>query len=115
MRYAIIVLALLGVLASPRPSAAALTGNDLLGICETKLACGAHVMGWRDALYGATFYIYGGKAAGRNPKMGICIPKGATNGQLYKVLMKYLRDHPATLQRDCEFHQTPPLQLIRRR
>jgi len=34
MRYAIIVLALLGVLASPRPAAAAITGNELLSECK---------------------------------------------------------------------------------
>jgi hypothetical protein len=35
MRYAIIVLALLGVLASPRPAAAAaMSGNDLLKVCK---------------------------------------------------------------------------------
>ena len=50
MRYAIIVLALLGVLATPRP-AAALTGNELLVLCktETEVTCGLYVLGWRDA------------------------------------------------------------------
>ncbi len=44
MRYAIIVLALLGVLASPRPAAAEpapyYLGNDLLADCKaSELAC----------------------------------------------------------------------------
>ena len=49
MRYAIIVLALLGVLASPRPAASDVTGNTLLEVCENELVCSAYAMGWRDA------------------------------------------------------------------
>ena len=68
MRYTIIVLALLGVLASPRPAAA--SGNDLL------VDCIRYVMGWRDAFMIETTFSYGTKYLEQNPKLGICIPKG---------------------------------------
>jgi hypothetical protein len=101
MRYAIIVLALLGVLASPRP-AAAVDGNQLLASCGMGdaggLACTYYVVGWRDAFAIATVAAYGLKSATeQNLKMRICIPDGVTNGQLEKVVLKYLRDNPATL------------------
>ena len=55
MRYAIIVLALLGVLAAPRPAAAANTGNDLLAACEvSELACTMYPAGWLGAFYTLT-------------------------------------------------------------
>ena len=104
MRYAIIVLALLGVLASPRP-AAALTGNQLLRACGSapsgEIACSFYVMGWRDAFMVTTVTTY--KAAEmleHNPKMTVCIPKAVENGQIKGVVLKYLRAHPATLHKD---------------
>ena len=100
MRYAITVLALLGVLASPRPAAAS-TGNGLLEACGMGdaggVACTYYVVGWRDAFAIATGECYGPKRMEQNLKMRICIPDGVTNGQLEKVVLKYLRDNPATL------------------
>ena len=49
MRYAIIVLTLLAVLASPRSAASDVTGNTFLEVCEKELVCSAYAMGWRDA------------------------------------------------------------------
>ena len=60
MRYAIIVLALLGVLVSPRPAAAAgfFSGNQLLAGCKaSELACTMYVTGWRDAFHTAMLFI----------------------------------------------------------
>ena len=101
MRYTIIVLALLGVLASPRPAAAA-TGNELLKSCDSSdignIACLYYIIGWRDAFFVATLHRYGVQPNhGRNPKMGICIPNEVTNGQLQRVVVKYLRAHPEKL------------------
>ena len=98
MRYAIIVLALLGVLASPRP-AAALTGNQLLKTCGSDdiegLACVYYVVGWNDAFGNATIAQYGLQPNFvSNPIMGICLPIKVTNGQMVDVLLKYLRAHP---------------------
>ena len=57
-----------------------------------------YAKGWRDAFVVATTAMKGRDAtyekAERNPKMGICIPKGMLTGQLQDVLLKYLRDHP---------------------
>ncbi len=47
MKYAIMVLALLGVLASPRPAAVE-DDNDLLDACKSGLACVTYMTGWAD-------------------------------------------------------------------
>jgi hypothetical protein len=92
MRYAIIVLALLGVLASPRP-AAALDGNELLETCRLgaggEAACTYYMIGWHDAFL----------VAERSSKMGVCIPDEVTVGQMMKELLKYLRVNHGTRHR----------------
>ena len=47
MKYAIMVLALVGVLASPRPAAVE-DDNDLLDACKSGLACVTYMTGWAD-------------------------------------------------------------------
>ena len=97
MRYAIIVLALLGVLASPRP-AAALDGNRFLNVCKVdRLACRYYVQGWYEAW--ATVVIYPGGATEIPTKLGVCIPNQVSVGQAEKVLLKYLRDNPEKLHK----------------
>ena len=60
MRYAIIVLGLLCVLASPRPFSA--TANDFLETCGLDdaggHACVNCITGWRDAFYIATYHTF---------------------------------------------------------
>ena len=80
MRYAIIVLALLGVLASPRP-AAAMTGNDLYAWCENeKNYYLIYIEGWTNRLTAKSL------AMRRNdlyshPEMKICLPRQFTARQ----------------------------------
>jgi len=89
MRYAIMNLALVGVLALPRP-AAALDGNELLDRCThedeaVELWCMGYASGWhgRNAI----------RAKGdSNP---ICFPE-ARASQFKDVLVKYLKNHPET-------------------
>lgn len=118
MKYAIMVLALVGVLATPR-LAAALTGNDLLKVCgsgETgKLACNSYVHGWRDAFSAANIIkihaqnnwrpgeVPTQKQASHNREMWVCIPKGVSYSQMRKVLLKYLRDNPEKLNETSNF------------
>ena len=97
MRYAIIVLALLGVLASPRPTASAVTGKQLLSSCpaNNKSFCGGYALGWIDAFKAATLFMYGSQqAVWRNPKFGVCLPSMLSNGHIKRVIRKYLRAHP---------------------
>ena len=100
MKNAIMVLALVGVLASPRP-AAAITGNQFLDMCKNnEVACFAYLNGWLDAFVVTTMYMKGDENYEKrkhNPKMRICIPSEVTVDQKKRVLLKYLRNHPATL------------------
>ena len=109
MKYAIMVLALLCVLA--RPTAAdgvsgnkMATGNQMFEWCkESRDICGMYAMGWREA-HSTTIVLVGiqkglsdKKALGNlqhATPTGICLPQGTKNGQLADVLIKYLRDHP---------------------
>ena len=101
MKYAIMILALVGVLASTRPATAMPTGNDLLRTCtpEDKAYvdsfCTADMVRWRDAFSTATLFRYQeALETGSNPKLGICIPKEVSIGQMEKVFLKYLRITP---------------------
>ena len=65
MKHAIMVLALMGVLASPRPAAAAASGNNFLEMCNaSELACHMYVKGWLDAFTTREFLNK------------ICVPEG---------------------------------------
>jgi len=96
MRYAIMILALVGVLASPRP-AAALTGNDLLERCskdgEKWFWCHGFVVGWAQRQ----------RIAAADPKAEkyACLPTGAPFTQLMDVLIKALKNHPEVRHKDA--------------
>jgi hypothetical protein len=47
MKYAIMILALVGVLTRPT-AAIAKTGNKMLELCKIQTICSAYVMGWRN-------------------------------------------------------------------
>ena len=114
MRYAIMILALVGVLASPRPAAAtAMSGNQLLKICDLKgadgLACKSYFIGfyggfmWTTAMVGQRVKqkIW---PQGHNPLLNICLPKGATVSQITRVGLKYLRENPEKLHQPAGAH-----------
>ena len=102
MKYAIMVLALIGVLASPRPAAAELTGNEFLELCKlSKAQCALFIVGWRTAVIFATHGMINAKILpsdqddlGRNPILGICFPKRLKNEELTDAFVKFLRDQP---------------------
>jgi len=108
MKYAIIVLALVGVLAQPTAAIADVTGNAMLKGCESPHVCRSYAMGWRNAHeYTA---IMGWTKLGLPPEKavnamrrasptGVCIPKIVTSGQLGDILLKHLRAHPETRHR----------------
>ncbi len=89
MRYAIMILALVGVLALPRP-AAAIKGNELLERCTheaqaLELWCMGYVSGWQ----GRNDIRIKGTAK------FICFPEARVS-QFKDVLVKYLKNHPET-------------------
>jgi hypothetical protein len=91
MRYAIIVLALLGVLASPRPAAAAMNGNQLHNDCQSALGiCLGYTMAIADVLQ-------------RGPYLGrkACIPTVVTNGQVRDVVKRALEANPGSRHYDA--------------
>ena len=102
MKYAIMVLALVGVLALPRPAAAELNGNEYLELCKlSKVHCGLLMLGLRTGFLFATHRMIKAKILpadhddlGRNPILGICFPKKLTNDQLADVFVKFLNDRP---------------------
>jgi len=107
MKYAIMVLALVGVLARPTAAiAAGVTGNKMLELCTRTgdvgvALCAGYAWGWR---IGHTVAILAtGKywikikdphAIMRAVPTNICIPQEVENPQLGEVLVKYLQDHP---------------------
>ena len=69
------------------------SGNDLLQECESDSAaayniCAGYIMGIHD---------FREEVARQREKKTFCAPKGATSGQLVKVVTKYLSDHPEDL------------------
>ena len=99
MRYAIMILALVGVLALPRP-AAAITGNEFLERCEKKdkvnvgwFWCTGYVEGWAESQIISSAFA---KAQKTGAMKWVCFPKGGKmlNTQLVDVLVKYLNNHP---------------------
>jgi len=88
MKYAIMVLALVGVLASPRPAAANFTGNEMLNHCMDqsgfgKVLCVGYVIGFKSR----------DEISMKGQKKFICWPV-APIGQFQDVLVKYLRNNP---------------------
>jgi len=56
MKYAIMVLALVGVLARPTAAIADFTGNQMFKWCkESRDTCAMYAMGWRHSHMGAVF------------------------------------------------------------
>ena len=90
----LIALTILMVLSLPVAAAtvpAYETGNQLLTLCESKGGssegvCIGYIEGVSDASEGKTW-----------DGTPYCAPKGATNGQLVKIVTKYLNDHPEHL------------------
>ena len=81
MKYAIMVLALVGVLARPT-AAIAVTGNILLEACkENRDYCSFYAIGWSD-----------GHAV--TVPTGICIPSGLIATQMGDVLIKVSSGSP---------------------
>ena len=105
MKYAIMVLALVGVLARPTAAIAdsgGVSGNTMLETCN-KMAeiCAIYSLGWRDSQIATMVRaaslkgISGADAIRAESKFYlVCIPPKVTNGQSGDVLIKYLRDHP---------------------
>ncbi len=107
MKYAIMVLSLVGVLARPTAATAEVTdmskatGNDMLELCEVnRSVCIWYAMGWdhgHDVAVTVAGWQRGRKdinAILRLAPTGICAPPQATNHQLGDVLIQYLRDYP---------------------
>jgi hypothetical protein len=58
------------------------------------LSCFGYVKGWRDAM---TAQYVVNKIQKRSNGDSVCIPDDSTNGELAKVLVKYLNEHPTQL------------------
>jgi len=87
MRYAIMILTLIGVLALPRPTAA-MTGNEFLERCskdgEKWFWCHGFVTGW----------VQRDKVKEVSAAYPFCFPAGAPYTKLMDVLIKYLKNRP---------------------
>ena len=93
MKYAIMVLALVGVLATPR-LASAITGNDLYPWCkEDRSFCIVYITGW---VAGVTAKSIARRQQDlfRHPTMKFCMPSKFTTQTSTDIFMNYLRDHP---------------------
>ena len=77
MKYAIMVLALLGVLATPR-LASAITGNDLYPWCKAdRNFCVVYIEGWVNGVT-AKSIARRQKDLFRHPTMKVCMPSKFT-------------------------------------
>ena len=101
MKYAIMVLALVGVLARPAAAIGLTTGNQMLSMCKSApVLCVTYAMGWQHAhlfavmTEGAKKGLKKADNIKRTAPTNICFPKNATYGQSGDVLIKYLQDHP---------------------
>ena len=94
MKYAIIVLALVGVLATPQLAAADITGNALYPWCKKdRNYCVVYVEGWVNGVT-AKSIARRQKDLFSHPTMKICMPSKFTTQQSADIFMNYLRDHP---------------------
>ena len=108
MKYAIMVLALVGVLARPTAALADTSGIKMLEFCKQDPdLCGLYSAGWRngqmDTIVRAARLkgLRGADAIRAESKFYlVCIPQKVTNGQSGDVLIKYLQDHPETRHKD---------------
>ena len=99
MRYAIIVLALLGVLASPRPAAAG-SAKFISELCQSKadyrqFACTSYIIG---VILGLELMMLLQK------KRTICIPRyfRKSMDQQVTLVKEYMRDNPSKDNEDAE-------------
>jgi len=118
MKYAIMVLALVGVLARPTAAIAekgGISGNVMLETCQNiRDLCSIYSMGWRNSqkativraaeLKGISI-VDGADASADAIRAEfklywVCIPQKVTNGQMGDVLIKYLQDHPEKRHND---------------
>jgi hypothetical protein len=74
------------------------SGNDFLRVCEkddsptvTKGVCLGYVNGVLD---GVDLAVGIGAAAHHVQPKGLCLPSESTMGQKYRVVVKYMNDHP---------------------
>lgn len=85
-------------------SASAMTGNELLSLCDRGMSyCGDMIDGTLDGYDSG--YIQGtadigGKDAAR---LAWCAPENVTYGQVRLVVVKYLRDNPGRLHMKFSF------------
>lgn len=94
MRLPKLILAAALLLPTIAVAADALTGNELLKLCEDPsagqaggIACGMYVYGYLQALDDQQKH--------GNP---ICLPDGLTGEQGYAVIRKFMSDHPEDLR-----------------
>lgn len=74
------------------------SGNRLYEDCAStnyfnRGYCGGYIVGIVDTLEAM-------QASGMLPKSALCIPEGATKGQLTDIVRKYLEEHPGQRHRD---------------
>lgn len=93
MRRAFFLLAFLAAPASAQMT----TGNDLYQFCtgttDQKIECLNYLSGWRAAAETMSI-LYANRTPPSSPVF--CLPNGATTGQIYDVVVKHLRDNPAS-------------------
>jgi hypothetical protein len=96
MKFLLIVFAILFV--APKAHASSTTGNDLTDYCATSDRgvgnfkdgmCMGYILGAKDAL-DATFVV-------NQMSPAYCLDENVTNGQIVKVVVKYMNGHPETL------------------
>ncbi len=92
----IALIVLMTVSTYPRAAKAitGMTGNELLGYCENEGVysqglCDGFIDGAGDGFQSYALYI------GR--RLPFCYPEGATVGQVRRVIVKYLEEHPQDL------------------
>ena len=88
------VLALVGVLATPRLAAADITGNDLYPWCKKdRNYCVVYAEGWVNGMITKSI-ARRQKDLLAPPTMKICMPSNFTAKQQTDIFLNYLRDHP---------------------
>jgi hypothetical protein len=110
MKYAMMVLALVGVLARPTAAIAIAdtSGNNMLNVCNQMAElCALYSAGWRNGQMATIVRaarlkgLRGVDAITADSKLyGVCFPRGVTYEQSGDVLIKYLQDHPKTRHKD---------------
>ena len=109
MKAGLMAVALVGILGSGTAMAAGRDGNELLGQCQHFIrlvdggtarsdehydagTCGGFVQGVNSSVF---FYS---EVLEKDDKF--CVPDSVTNGQLVRIVVKYLKDNPKILNKD---------------